>query len=390
MKNQIKVFAATAFFTVLSITVLAAPKASALTLDDILNSPKVLGDSTSNGFPYPTASLVKDGSAIYFISGTSKVPFTNYKAFIGLGYSLKNVVNGDLSNYSSSQAYVISTANARHPWGSWVSYKGVIYYLTQDGMIGVPSSAVFLSNGGQWRLVVAANKYDIAILKANSSLPVLTVNDSRIIGQPVFQFGGSGSTNNSAPVPSPVQTITATPTVVSFVPQLVLPANIYASSSATFSAPSSDPNGTLIYTFDWDDGTPANSLAVSAAVHTYYITGVYMLNVSVIDSLKNTYSTTVPVTVTLPPNQAPSVPQISLPSGVIVGETITATANSSDPNFLPIFYDFSWGDGTADTLAPANTATHVYNSSDSYVVKVTVADTKGYSSSNSTYLYVAP
>ena len=289
MKNQIKVFAATAFFTVLSITVLAAPKASALTLDDILNSPKVLGDSTSNGFPYPTASLVKDGSAIYFISGTSKVPFTNYKAFIGLGYSLKNVVNGDLSNYSSSQAYVISTANARHPWGSWVSYKGVIYYLTQDGMIGVPSSAVFLSNGGQWRLVVAANKYDIAILKANSSLPVLTVNDSRIIGQPVFQFGGSGSTNNSAPVPSPVQTITATPTVVSFVPQLVLPANIYASSSATFSAPSSDPNGTLIYTFDWDDGTPANSLAVSAAVHTYYITGVYMLNVSVIDSLKNTF-----------------------------------------------------------------------------------------------------
>ena len=396
MKYKLKVFTILPLLLIASI-IIFAPRASALTISDILNQPKVLGDSTSNIYPYPTASLVKEGSAIYFISGTTKVPFTNYKAFTGLGYSLKNVVSGDLSSYSSSQSYVIGTANGRHPWGSWLSYKGVVYYLSQDGMIGVPSSAIFLSNGGQWKFVVAANKYDVAILKANPALPLLASSDSRVISQTVLQFSGPSSTTppapaspTPAPTPSAATTTPATTTVVSFDPVLYVPANIYASSSASFTAPSADPNTPLVYNFNWDDGSQPNSLSISTATHTYYIAGVYMLNISVTDSLTNTYATTVPITVTVPPNQSPSVPSISVPSGIVVGAEATVTANSHDPNSLPIFYDFSWGDGSPDTIAPGNSATHTYTSSDSYGVKVTVANTAGFSSSASAYLYIAP
>ena len=91
------------------------------------------------------ASLVNDGGTIYFISGTTKVPFTNYQAFTGLGYSLQNVISGDLGSYTLSRTYMINTANTSHPWSSWLSYKGVVYYSTQAGLIGVPSAEVFLS-----------------------------------------------------------------------------------------------------------------------------------------------------------------------------------------------------------------------------------------------------
>src|ERR1700722_20224732 len=87
------------------------------------NQGQVLGDDTSATYPYPSGSLVNDSGTIYFIYGTNKVPFTTWQAFVGLGYSIKNVVKGDLTNYAAVQNYVINTANAAHPWGSWLTYK---------------------------------------------------------------------------------------------------------------------------------------------------------------------------------------------------------------------------------------------------------------------------
>jgi hypothetical protein len=387
-------------FCIISAIAVSAHFASALTLAEIINQPKVLGDTTSALYPYPSGSLVNDHGTIYFISGGTKVPFANYKAFTGLGYSLRNAVSGNLSGYSLSQTYVINTANAAHPWGSWVSYKGVIYYSAQSGMIGVPSAEVFLSNGGQWSMVVKANNYDISLIKSSSSLAVLTDNDPRIIGLPNLQFGGTAASpqNNSSgsssnPVQAPVQapsSVSATTSPTSFIPQVIVPVNVYASSSATFLASSADPNTPLVYTFNWDDGSIANSLSTNAAVHTYTIPGVYMLNVSIEDSQTNSFSTTAPVTVLLPVSQTPTVPQLSIPTGTIVGAQATVSASASDPQSSPLTYTFNWGDGTASTIAPTNSATHVYSTSDSYVVTVTVTNGLGFSSLNTGYLYVAP
>jgi|GEM_PF-2274485 len=135
---------------------------------------------TASFYPYPSGSLVNDNGTIFFISGHTKVPFTSADVFIGLGYSFKNVIQGDLTNYALS-AYLISTVSATHPWGSWLIYKGTVYYSTKDGLIGVPSSEVFMSNGGDWNFIVKANSFDIAALNANPNLPILTDNDPRTI-----------------------------------------------------------------------------------------------------------------------------------------------------------------------------------------------------------------
>jgi len=137
------------------------------------------GSGTSSFYPYPSGSIVNDNGTVYFISGSTKVPFTNYNAFVGLGYSLRNVVQGDLTNYTLG-SHMITTANVAHPWGSWLIYQGTVYYSTQNGMIGVPSAQIFTSNGGSWNLLVKTNSYDIAALNANSNLPPLTLSDSRI------------------------------------------------------------------------------------------------------------------------------------------------------------------------------------------------------------------
>lgn len=133
-----------------------------------------------NTSPYPSGSLVNDSGTIYFINGTTKIPFTNWQAFVGLGYSLQNVTNDDLSAYTPSSSYMITTASADHPWGSWLLYNGTVYYSHENGLIGVPSAEIFLQNGGDWKYVVKANKYDIEKLGANPNLPVLNFDDSRV------------------------------------------------------------------------------------------------------------------------------------------------------------------------------------------------------------------
>ncbi len=138
------------------------------------------GGDTPSFYPYPSGSLINDNGTIYFISGHTKVPFTNWQAFDGLGYLLKNVVAGDLTNYVRATNYLITTANATHPWGSWVIHNGTVYYSSQDGLIGVPSAQVFTSNGGNWNLLVKANSYDVEVLNANPNLPVLELNDPRV------------------------------------------------------------------------------------------------------------------------------------------------------------------------------------------------------------------
>jgi hypothetical protein len=140
--------------------------------------------------------LVNENGTIYFISGITKVPFTSWQAFIGLGYSLRNVTNGSLQNYIPSTTYFISTANTDHPWGSWLLYNGTVYYSTEAGLIGAPSAAVFINNGGIWDYVVKANKYDIVDLNSNRNLPLLATGDSRVYSQPTLAFQPAQNASN--------------------------------------------------------------------------------------------------------------------------------------------------------------------------------------------------
>lgn len=128
----------------------------------------------------PTGSLINDSGTIYLIIGQTKVPFTNFPAFIGLGYSLANVAKTDSSTYSPALTYQINSPQQAHPWSSWLLYKGTVYYNNEDGMIGVPSWDIFTTNGGKASLLLPMNQADINQLKNNPNLPSLIMNDSRL------------------------------------------------------------------------------------------------------------------------------------------------------------------------------------------------------------------
>lgn len=140
---------------------------------------KVLSESTKV-YQYDTGSLVNDKGTIYFIYTTVKIPFTNFEAFKGLGYSLKNVVNGDLSNYTSAKSYFITSANEEHPWGSWLLHNGTVYYSQENGLIPIPNWNIFLSNGGKANLIVKANAADLEVLNKNPGIALLSDKDSRV------------------------------------------------------------------------------------------------------------------------------------------------------------------------------------------------------------------
>jgi plastocyanin len=128
---------------------------------------------------FPSGSLVNDNGTIYLIRGGSKIPFTNYQAFIGLGYSSKKILTGNVESYPFT-GYAITSAKNTHPWGSWLLYKGTIYYNGKDGLIGVPGYDIFTADGGKDSLVLPANAADIQVLLNNPNLPILQFNDSRL------------------------------------------------------------------------------------------------------------------------------------------------------------------------------------------------------------------
>ncbi len=131
---------------------------------------------------YPTGTLAKEGSTIYFLMSRDmvKVPFTSMKAFKGLGYSLKNVKSLDLKDYTLSSSYFLSSDTQEHPWGSCLVWKdGTVYYHTKDGMAGIPSLEIAESIGCTIDKIVPMNSSDDKIWSANPNVPILQLDDVR-------------------------------------------------------------------------------------------------------------------------------------------------------------------------------------------------------------------
>jgi hypothetical protein len=127
--------------------------------------------------PYPTGTLVNDQGTIYLISGALRIPFTNFDAFVGLGFSAQPTVYGDTSMYEKPETYKLENSEQQHPWGSWLINKGIVYYSTDGGLIGVPNMEVFSSNGGKFIQILQANTADLTVISGDT----LKMNDERII-----------------------------------------------------------------------------------------------------------------------------------------------------------------------------------------------------------------
>ncbi len=124
---------------------------------------------------------MNSNGTIFLIIAGYQVPFLNWNAFVGLGYSTKNVIKASLTGSGLTQTPGIGSANVPHTWGSWVNYKGTIYYSSEQGMIPVPDMATFYANNGNLQYVLPANKYDITVIDQAPSLSPLIPNDSRVL-----------------------------------------------------------------------------------------------------------------------------------------------------------------------------------------------------------------
>ncbi|MDB4939839.1 MAG: hypothetical protein JWO40_264 [Candidatus Doudnabacteria bacterium] len=130
----------------------------------------VLGSST-----YNNGTLVLENGTISLVYKNTKAGFTNYKAFTGLGYKVSNVVPADINGMGVA-GYLIKTASAAHPAGSWVSSKGTVYFVDPSGLIPISDMDTFTNNGGNVPNIVPANSYDLKKVK----LSIMVMDDARL------------------------------------------------------------------------------------------------------------------------------------------------------------------------------------------------------------------
>jgi len=131
---------------------------------------------TAATYPYPSGQLINYKGTIYIVYQNMITGFAGPNTFKGLGYAFANVVNAsDISSFTNS-GKIYKTLTVPHPWGAWITNGKTVYFVSKDGLIGVPSWSIFLNNGGKSSYLVPANKYDLAL----PVLPIMTTGDSRV------------------------------------------------------------------------------------------------------------------------------------------------------------------------------------------------------------------
>jgi large repetitive protein len=138
---------------------------------------------------------------------------------------------------------------------------------------------------------------------------------------------------------------------------------------------STDPDGNLPLTYAWKFGDGSTATGATPT-HVYGAAGTYTVTLTVTDvNGRSSAPATTSATIGAGPNQAP----LANPGGPYYANPGTAVQldgrASSDPDGnLPLTYAWSFGDGTTGTGA---TPAHVYATTGTYSVTLTVTDAKG-------------
>ncbi|WP_280530158.1 PKD domain-containing protein [Nocardioides dongkuii] len=146
------------------------------------------------------------------------------------------------------------------------------------------------------------------------------------------------------------------------------------------SAGTVDPDGdALRYSWVWGDQTTPSTTANPA--HTYASPGTYSIVLTVSDVWGKSATATRQVTITEPgDNRAPTAVIASGTCSAITTCVLSGTG-SSDPDTAAgdgiRNYQWSWGDGTPDTLGTSASQSHVYDVAGTYTVTLRVLDKWG-------------
>jgi PKD repeat protein len=130
------------------------------------------------------------------------------------------------------------------------------------------------------------------------------------------------------------------------------------------------------YTFNYGDGTADGPSALPRQTHSFAGTGIYVVRLTVTDSLGRTGTTTVnvPVTAVSPVAVLTFSPQDPKTATTVFFDGSGSTTPS--PAVITS-YTFNYGDGTGDGPAASARQTHAFAAAATYVVRLTVTDSAG-------------
>ena len=183
------------------------------------------------------------------------------------------------------------------------------------------------------------------------------------------------ATNGVTAIAPPTAALVVTPSAGT----LPLTVNADASGSVAGS------NAIATYTFNFGDGTTVGPQAGATAGHVYLITGTYTVTVTVADTSSATGTATASVSAAA----APTARLVVSPTTGGAPLAVVADGSGSAAGTNPIAsYTFDFGDGTKTGPLAAPQAGHTYATGGNYVVRVTVTDSAGYTSSATGHVVV--
>jgi PKD repeat protein len=273
------------------------------------------------------------------------VTWNDYEEGTALEMGIDNCVGISTSVTGNTLSWVLSgQANTIDHYTVFISLDGVNLMPLANVAAGTTSL-----NLGSFSLAPAAYKIFV-----------------KAIGKPFLTNKMSGAVSYTVANLPPTVMLSATPT--SGAATLLVSANTTGSK---------DPDGTIASTkLDFGDGTVVNAASGS---HSYTAAGTYILKATVTDNLGATASTTASIAVQASANEPPVAKLSVTPTSGTAPVTVTAsTAGSTDPDGTIASTKIDFGDGT---ILSAASGTHVYSVAGSFVVKATVTDNLGTSSS---------
>ncbi len=154
------------------------------------------------------------------------------------------------------------------------------------------------------------------------------------------------------------------------------PASGLLNQALSYTAHATDPDGgSLMYLFDWGDGTTSDWLSTGTAQHAWTQPGDYCVRVKARDADLSESAWTDCTSVHILENQPPVLagpPQG--PASGLLDQVLSYTAQATDPEGGSVMYRFDWGDGTMSDWLSTGTAQHAWTESGDHCVKVKARD----------------
>lgn len=305
------------------------------------------GDGTTATGPSVSKSYSKEG--LFTITLTVRdqdgATVTGTRS-ISVGNGAPSALELAIQGSREEGATLTLTANGTDPGGDALSYA---WNLGDGGTASGPSIGYVYRDQGSY--TVRATATDTGGLSLTTSTVLTIVNVKPTIQQLVGSFSGSQG------------------------------------QELAFSASATDPGqDVLTYSWDFGDGSPtARGIDLTNVKKTYNDTGTYTLTLTVTDEDGGSSSLTRTINIG---NGAPIISSLTGDIGGSEGDTFRFSAAASDPGNDALLFRWDFGDGSTPQVGSAVNVAHVYADDGSYLLKLTVTDSGGLSSTSTLNIQV--